>query len=130
MESQLVTKRVLGIVEDERDMQLLLRLTLGADPRLDLGGEATSAEEALELAQSWEPDLIVLDQSLDGELTGLEAAPLLKALVPETKILLFTAYDLRARAEAEPAVDDFLRKDNFAALLPTVNRMLGLEPLT
>jgi len=51
-----------------------------------------------------------------------------KQIVPDTKILLFTAYDMRDRADAEPAVDAYLKKDNFAELLPTVNRMLGLDP--
>ena len=119
--------RVLGIVEDEKDMRLLLKATLSTDPRIEIVGEAASAEEALELARSWEPHLIILDYSLEGELTGMEAAPLFKEVVPNAKILLFTAYDLRARVQENPHIDGFLRKDQFPRLMPTVKDMLGIN---
>src|SRR5260221_14177586 len=110
-------------------MRTLIRITLARDPRLEVVGEAASAPEAIELARLSEPGLIVLDHSIEGEITGLQAAPLLKAVAPGSKILLFTAYDLAAEARAEPAIDGYLRKDDFDLLLPTVERLLALEPL-
>ena len=121
------TVRVLGIVEDEPDIRLLLRLVLSGDSRLELGGEATSAEAALELAREWNPDLVILDQSLDGALTGIEAAPLFKAVLPDLQILLFSAYDLQRETEGNPSIDRFLRKDQMPELLPTISSMLGLD---
>jgi len=121
--------KVLVVVEDEPDMRELIRITLAQDPRLEVVGEASSAVEALELVRSAEPGLIVLDHSIEGEMTGLEAAPLLKAAAPAVKILLFTAYDLAAQARAEPSIDGYLRKDEFHLLLRTVERLLVLAPL-
>lgn len=119
--------RVLVVVEDDRDMRLLVRVTLAADPRIEVAGEATSAEEALSLVPTLDPGLIILDHAIDGDMTGLDAAPLLKRLAPKAKILLFTAYDLAAQAGAEPAIDAFLRKDDIDLLLRTVQRLLKLE---
>ena len=123
------TTKVLVVVEDDRDMRTLIRITLERDPRLEVVGEASSADEAVALVQTAEPGLIILDHAIEGALTGLEAAPQLKAAAPTAKILLFTAYDLAAEARAEPAIDGYLRKDDFHLLLPTVGRLLALAPL-
>ena len=119
---------VLVVVEDEEDMRFMIRITLAQDPRLVLLGEASTAEEAIELARGLQPGAVVLDHQLDGKLTGLAAAPLIKAAAPNAKILLFTAFDLETEANAEVAVDAYLRKDGVKHLLATVDRLLGLEP--
>lgn len=122
------TTKVLVLVEDEADMRLFVRLALSRDPRLEILGEASTAEEAIELAATLDAGLIILDHGLDGVLTGLAAAPLLKAAAPNAKILLFTAYDMAAEARAEPAIDGFLRKDELGRLLSVVRQMLELDP--
>ena len=119
--------KVLMVVEDEPDMRMLITMMLGRDPRLEMMGEAASADEAIALLDTLEPGLIVLDHGIKGEVMGLEAAPLLKAKAPASKILLFTAFDMRTEAEDEAAVDAYLRKDLINELLPTVQRLLGLE---
>ena len=119
---------VLVVVEDEEDMRFMIRITLAQDPRLDLLGETATAEEAIELARGLQPGAVVLDHQLDGKLTGMQAAPLIKEAAPNAKILLFTAFDLEREAEANPSVDAFLRKDGVKHLLATVDRLLGLEP--
>jgi two-component system nitrate/nitrite response regulator NarL len=119
--------KVFVIVEDEPDMRMLISMVLRRDRRLQLVGEAASAEEALAAVDSLDPGLIVLDHGIEGEVMGLEAAPLLKAKAPDAKIILFTAFDMRAEAAAEPAVDAFLRKDKIDQLLPTVLRLLDLD---
>lgn len=120
---------VLAIVEDEPDVRMLVRLTLSRDPRLEILGEVTSAEEAIELAQRSRPGVVLLDHSLDGALTGLQAAPLIKQVSPTSRIVLFTAYDMAAEARDEPAVDAFLRKDRLRELVAVVDELLGLEPV-
>jgi len=127
-EEEAARPTVLVVVEDEEDMRFMIRITLAQDPRLVLLGEAATAEEAIELARGLQPGAVVLDHQLDGRLTGLEAAPLIKAAAPNAKILLFTAFDLEQEAEAEAAVDAYLRKDGVKHLLATVDRLVGLEP--
>ena len=121
--------RVLVVVEDEPDMRLLIRLNLTTDPRIVVAGEASTAAEALEFARTTSPGLIILDHQIDGDVMGLDAAPLLKEAAPRAKILLFTAFDLEAEASANPFIDDFLSKKDLGRLLPVAQRLLDLEPL-
>jgi len=73
------------------------------------------------------PGIIVLDHGLSGQLTGLDAAPRLKELAPQAKIIMFTAHaDLKARADNEPAVDGFVLKTESTQLLPLAQRLTGL----
>jgi DNA-binding NarL/FixJ family response regulator len=122
--------KVLAIIEDDPDLRLLIRITLKSEPEFEIIGEAASAEAAIELLRN-QPSgvvgLIILDHSLEGELTGLDAAPTLKTLAPNAKIILFTAYEqLRQRADAEPAIDAFLLKTNVAQLLTLARQVVGL----
>ena len=119
--------KVFVVVEDEPDMRALIGITLRRDPRLEVVGEAASAEEALAVLDTVEPGLIILDHGIEGDVMGLQAAPLLKAKAPMAKILLFTAFDMRQEASQEPSVDEDLRKDRIGVLLSTVQRMLGLN---
>lgn len=119
----------LVMVEDDPDYRLLIRVAIGVDPRFEMSGEAPSVETGIELARDAHPRLIILDHDLEGEMVGLSAAPKLKAAAPDAKILLFTAYDLEAEARREPAIDAYLRKDDIGKLLPTAQRLLGLEPV-
>ena len=118
---------VLVIVEDDKDMRTLIRITLQTDSRLELLGSAATAEEAVELARETKPDVVILDHFIDGKVMGLDAAPLIKQVSPESKVLLFTSHDLLVEARREPAVDEYLRKHDIGRLLPTVQRLLGLD---
>ena len=121
--------KVLLVVEDQPDMQMLIAMQLRRDPRLEIYGQAASAEEALAWLDDIEPGLVILDHGLEGEIMGLDAAPIIKAKAPNVTILLFTAFDMSKEAAMEPAIDGFLRKDKIDRLLPTVQQLLGLPPL-
>ncbi len=54
-------------------------------------GELGDGDQAVKQAPILKPDLIVLDLSMPG-LNGLEAAPLLRRLLPDVPIILFTIY--------------------------------------
>ena len=86
------------IVEDDPDIQSLIATIFSMDPRFSVAGLADSAEEALELARTTKPEIIVLDDRLAGALTGVDAVPQFKEAAPGAKIILFTAHaDLQAR---------------------------------
>jgi DNA-binding NarL/FixJ family response regulator len=121
--------KVLVVVEDDRDMQLLIQLTLQVDPRLEISGTCATAAEAVELARRIQPGLVILDHFIDGDVMGLDASPAIKAAAPDAKVLLFTSHDLQVEAGREPAIDEFLLKRDIAELMPTVHRMLGLGPI-
>lgn len=122
-------RKVMMVVEDDPDVRLLVKVALRQDPRIEINGEVSSAEEAIEHCRVQPPGLVVLDHMLDGEMSGLEAAPLIKQAAPDAKILLFSALELAKQARAEPAVDEFLLKTKFVELLPICQRLLVLDPI-
>jgi DNA-binding NarL/FixJ family response regulator len=58
-------------------------------------GEAIDGFDAIDKAQNLKPDLIILDASMP-RMNGIEAAPKLKKLLPETRIILFTFHEGRS----------------------------------
>lgn len=118
--------RVLAVVEDEPDMRLLIRITLEHEASFEVIGEAATAEDAIRLARDLQPDIVILDHVLDGDVMGLEAAPKIKEVCPTTKILMFSAHPIEKKAMVEEAVDDFVSKADLDDLVPAVRRLLGI----
>jgi response regulator of citrate/malate metabolism len=61
---------VLVVVEDNPDVRFLVETIFSMDSRFTLAGVAASAEEALKSLRTTEPQVIVLDHGLSGQLTG------------------------------------------------------------
>lgn len=57
----------------------------------DVCGEAENGREAVEKAQELHPDLILLDLSMP-MMKGLDAARVLKRMMPEVPVIMFSAY--------------------------------------
>ncbi len=122
--------KILVVVEDDADIRFLIKLTLRADGRLEVMGEAATAEEAIALARTEQPGLIILDHYIEGTVMGMDAVPALKDAAPACKILLFSSHDLSAEVARQPLVDAFLRKDRMSDLLLTVQALLEIEPVS
>jgi DNA-binding NarL/FixJ family response regulator len=56
----------------------------------DVAGEASDGEEAIDVARTLQPDLILLDLSMPG-LDGLGALPRLREVAPECEVVMLTA---------------------------------------
>ncbi len=129
-----MTIHVFAVVEDDADTRVMVRTLFSQDDRFSLTMEVASAEEAIQVLRAIRttptlpPDLLVVDHNLDGAMTGLEAAPLMKREVPQTKIILFTgSEEVESLARAEEAVDGFVLKSHADELIPTARRLLGLD---
>lgn len=123
--------QILVVVEDDPDVQLLIETVFSMDPRFSVGAVATAVEDALALADPKDTGIIILDHGLSGVLTGLEAAPQLKAKSPLVKIILFTARaELREQAEVEVAIDAFVLKTESGRLLPVALELSGFGAAT
>ena len=119
--------KVLVVVEDSQEMRFIIERTLRKDGRLELDDGAVSADEAIAAAKDNQPDLVILDHFIEGDVLGLQCAPLIKQVAPGAKILLFSDFDLKQEAAGEPAVDMFLPKKRLSDLLTTVQDLLGLQ---
>lgn len=103
-----MTKKIL-IAEDERDIRDLIKYSLQL-----VGFEViltTNGVEAVELAQSEQPDLIIMDVRMP-KMTGYQALEALKSN-PRTAhipIVFLTARPDRDRASSMEGVEDFILK--------------------
>ena len=91
--------------------------------------DTTSTIEAVALTQKINPILAILDHKLEGEIMGLQAAPMIKTFAPKFRIILFTALELSYEASKKPAIDLYLEKHNLRKLLSVNQQLMGLEPL-
>lgn len=76
------------LVDDHALVRSAIRQALEA-PDIELVGEASSAEQALEMAPLLRPDLLLLDVDLPG-MTGLEGVRELAPRLPDTRIVMLT----------------------------------------
>lgn len=79
------------VVDDSPTMRRALRTFLKAESDFEVCGEAQDGREAIEKAKQLHPDLIVTDLSMP-TMNGLEAARVLKMLMPGLPVILFTAH--------------------------------------
>ena len=80
---------LLLIIDDEKNMRLLYKQQLQSEGfKVDL---AESGNEALSMLESATYDLIILDIEMPG-ISGLELISKLKEKVPNTPVILCTAY--------------------------------------
>jgi DNA-binding NarL/FixJ family response regulator len=71
-----------------------LRRYIESTEGIEVLGEASTGAEMVDLARETEPDLVVLDIRMP-EMDGIEAARRLSEQVPETRVVMLTAYDDR-----------------------------------
>ncbi|MCL1810156.1 MAG: response regulator transcription factor [Clostridiales bacterium] len=103
------------IAEDDRDVRLSLTNILKTDPEIRIVGEAGDGFEAVELAMSSLPDLVLMDIKMPG-IDGLEAARRIRDFCAkngkEIKILILTTFydDDYVMKSQEYGVDGYLLK--------------------
>lgn len=80
------------LVDDHLVLRQGLRSLLSQYPDLLVVGETGDEADAIDLAASLQPDVVLLDIRL-GRQDGLELARRLRRLQPELRIIILTAYD-------------------------------------
>ena len=81
----------LVIADDHATIRDALKLLLGSQPDLQVVGEATNGEQALEAAVALRPDVLLMDVSMPG-MNGLQATAAVKSRVPSVNILTLTRH--------------------------------------
>jgi DNA-binding NarL/FixJ family response regulator len=84
------------VVDDHPIVREGLVAVLEDQPEFHVVGTAGTAEEALALMPRLRPDVVLLDLEMPG-LSGVEALPRLREVAPETRVIVFTAYDSEER---------------------------------
>ncbi len=80
------------LVDDVRELRMLLRLVLEEDPGLEVVGEASDGREGVEGVERTQPDVVLLDLSMP-DMDGLEAIPLIRERAPEARIVVLSGHE-------------------------------------
>src|SRR5688572_12160734 len=85
------TLRIL-IVEDETTLAEALAAIIDREPDLDCIGTVSLLQDALTMARTERPDVVLMDVRLpDGD--GIDATAALLATVPDARVIILTADD-------------------------------------
>ncbi|WP_022887911.1 response regulator transcription factor [Agromyces italicus] len=101
-----------GLIDDQALVRTGFRLVLDAEPGIDVVGEAADGRAALELVDTTEVDVLLMDVRMPG-MDGIAATAELSARHPETRIIVLTTFDLDeyAFAAIRSGASGFLLKD-------------------
>ncbi len=83
------------IVDDHEVVREGLRLSLSRSENIRVVGEASDGQAAVTLAKRRKPNVVILDVRMPG-MDGLAAAKEITTEVPETAVLMFTAFAERS----------------------------------
>ena len=88
----MVTKSIKVLIADDHPLvREGLRALIATEPDMDLVGEASDGVEAVDLAMSLQPDVILLDLMMPNK-TGIEAIQEIKEENPDARILVVTSF--------------------------------------
>ncbi|HEX2118275.1 MAG TPA: ATP-binding protein [Acidimicrobiales bacterium] len=79
------------VADDTATVRLLLRRTLEASKAFEVVGEAADGAQAVDLAESLQPDMVLLDLSMP-VLGGLEAIPRIRRCAPDARVVVLSAF--------------------------------------
>ena len=106
------------IVDDQAPFLAALRAVVARLAEFTLVGEATSGEQAVELAAETKPDLVLMDINMPG-INGIEATRQIMVVCPDTFVILLSTYnvdDLPADARESGAIA-YVHKEEFSPFL-------------
>ncbi len=114
------------IADDKLQVRRVLRRLIEGHQDWDVCAEAVDGIQAVNRAEQFRPDVIILDLAMP-ELNGFEAAARISKSLPEVPILMFTLY-LSPEVEKEAAkvgVRRVISKSTGYQLVPAIEEAIG-----
>lgn len=87
------------LVDDHPILRQGLKLIIEREKEFSVCAEASSAREAIKIINEKEPDVVIADISLDGNVNGIELVKALKDRFPKALSLVLSMYDESLYAE-------------------------------
>ena len=88
-----IKKKVRILVADDHPMMLMgVRALLSTQPNIEIVGEASTGEEAIAMAKTLTPDIVVMDISLP-DMNGLDATIILLHELPDVKVIILSMFE-------------------------------------
>ena len=106
------------IADDHRLFAEALEAILAADERIEVVGQASDGSEAVELARTLSPDVVLMDVSMP-VLDGFEATREIRAADEDVRVLILTGSNSRADVDRsrEVGASGYITKDRIASEL-------------
>lgn len=103
------------VCDDSAGYRMVLRTVLDAEPDLRVVGDACDGRECIDDVRAARPDVVLLDINMP-RMSGLEALPELRAVVPDAKIVVLTTHATpeHERESRSLGADGFLEKPHSA----------------
>ena len=118
------------LVDDVRELRLLVRLTLEEDPGIEVVGEASDGQAGVEGVAATQPDVVLLDLSMP-DMDGLEALPLMRQRAPAARLVVLSGHEAgRVSLEAldQGATRYIDKADDLESIRTVVRQVADLEP--
>jgi DNA-binding NarL/FixJ family response regulator len=112
------------LADDEAVVRRGLRVRLQLEPDIQVVGEASTGAEALALAQTLLPDVVLMDVQMP-DMDGITATAALRRLVPGSAVVMLSIHDdtqTRARAQAAGAVAFVEKRGDPDALMAAIRQ--------
>ncbi|HEY1337969.1 MAG TPA: response regulator transcription factor [Bryobacteraceae bacterium] len=117
------------LADDHAVVRQGFKMILSAQPDMEIVGEAGNGREAVDLAESLTPDIVVMDVAMP-ELNGIEATRRLRASTPHARVLALSMHkdSVYVREILRAGARGYLLKDSPAGdLLAAVRALAGGE---
>src|SRR5438067_747731 len=114
------------LADDHAVVRQGFKMILGAQPDMEIVGEAGNGREALELAGTLKPDLVVMDVAMP-ELNGIEATRRMAETAPHARVLALSMHkdSVYVREILRAGARGYLLKDSVAADLVSAVRAVA-----
>jgi DNA-binding NarL/FixJ family response regulator len=115
------------LVDDQPVVRRGLRVRFHLEPDLQVVGEASTGSEALTLAQTLTPDVVLMDIEMP-EMDGIEATAALRRVVPQSAVVILSIHDdtqTRGRAQEALAVAFVEKRGATDSLLAAIRQAAG-----
>ncbi|QSR27187.1 DNA-binding response regulator [Nocardioides aromaticivorans] len=108
----------LVLADDQALVRGALSALLGLEPDIEVVAEAGTGEEAVALARSERPDVVLMDVEMPG-MDGIEACAAVRAASPQTRVLVVTTFGRPGylRRALQAGASGFVVKDTPASQL-------------
>jgi DNA-binding NarL/FixJ family response regulator len=114
------------LVDDSAAFRSVLRLALRREPAINVVAEATNGRAAIDAAEYYQPDLVIMDVSMP-VMNGIDATRVIRAAQPDMKVLVLTSSEepIYRKMAADAGANAFLHKTTkSSAVLATILEML------
>ena len=115
------------LVDDQPVVRRGLRVRFHLEPDMQVVGEASSGREALTLAQTLAPDVVLMDLEMPG-MDGIEATAALRTIVPQSVVVILSIHterQTRIQAQAAGAVAFVEKRGTTDTLLAAIRQAAG-----